>query len=284
MVAVKASRTARQRRYKDLAKVDLTSNTSVDRQTTALPVPASLKVDRAYLSGLKLHGQVIRPRFLSIDAAENGLTPQQTTKKLEFRIHAVKCVDETDGFLGGESGDDEIDLGAVTIDESGDVHNVPPFREGNAFEDDVKVSYSPPKRLTWFNLTEGTIWPKGYFVTLVLAEVDNGGVHAFILELAMWAKDKITAAIAAMIGGLVGASGGPITAIIGAAVGWVIGTIIDILIDIWNDDVFRPLTLSTVIPSFNTRWGGSDNSPNWVVGFGGHGGEYQVRFDWRLFA
>lgn len=274
---INAPAAVRARRFGDLASVDLTKATSVDAQVQALPFPAALKLPPNHLTSLtNLHGQVL---------VSSGLVPQQTTDKLELRIHKVRCVDETDGFLGSEAGDDEIDLGGVTVDESGDTKKVAPFRVGSSFDDGEQKVFSPPKRFTFFNLKEGTAFPKSYFVTLVLAEVDMGGLPGFINQLFDWVKSKVTAALAAALGGAIGASGGPVGAIIGAAVGFVVGLVFDLLKSIWEDDIFKPATVSVSIPSLNARWaGGKTDSPEGVITYTGHGGKYQLTYDWRLFA
>lgn len=274
-----AVRTAR---FGDLAKVDLTKATSVDEQSQALPFPAALKFPASHLKTLtNLHGQVMVQNPIT----NGGMTPQQTTDKLELRIHRVKCLDETDGFLGSEAGDDEIDLGGSTVDESGDTKKVSAFRVGSDFDDGEQKTYSPVKRFTWFNMNEGTAFPKSYFVTLVMAEADMGGLPDFLNQLLTWVKSKVTAALAAAIGGAIGASGGPIGAIIGAAVGAVVGLVFDLFKSIWEDDIFKPATVSVNIPSLNARWpGGKTDSPEGVITYTGHGGKYQLTYDWRMFA
>jgi hypothetical protein len=208
----------------------------------------------------------------------------QTTNRLQLRIHKVKCLDETDGFLGSEAGDDEIDLGGTTVDETGDTKKVTPFRVGSSFDDGEQVVFSPPRRFAMFNLTEGTAFPKSYFVTLVLAEVDMGGLPDFLNQLLNWVKTKVVAALTAAIGGAIGASGGPIGAIIGAAVGAVVGLVFELFKSIWEDDVFKPATVSVSIPSLNARWSGKTDSPEGSVTFSGHGGKYQLTYDWQLLA
>jgi len=223
-----------------------------------------------------LHGHVL---------VSPGLIPQQTTNKLELRIHKVKCLDETDGFLGSEAGDDEIDLGGTTVDESGDTKKVNPFRVGSDFDDGEQKVYSPPKQFTWFNLTEGTAFPKSYFVTLVLAEADMGGLPDFLNQLLNWVKAKVTTALTAALGGAIGASGGPVGAIIGAVVGAIAGLVFALFKSIWEDDIFKPATVSVSIPSLTARWpGNKTDSPESVITYTGHGGKYQVTYDWRLFA
>ena len=218
-------------------------------------------------------------------AAAPPATATQRLTKLELRIHKVRCDDETNGFLGSEAGSDEIDLGGTTVDESGDTHKVSPFRVASFGDDGDQKVFSPPRRFTFFNLTEGTAFPKGYVATLVLAEIDSGGFNDFLKKLMEKVRERVIAYLTAAIGGAIGASGGPIGVVIGLAVGWVVGKIFDLLSNVWNDDVFPPVSVSTSIPSLTARWtGGRTDSPERTVTVKGHGGQYSVTYDWRMFA
>jgi hypothetical protein len=202
---------------------------------------------------------------------------------LELRIHKVQCLDETNGFLGSEWGEDEIYLGGTTVDETGDIKKVSSFKVGDFDDDDVKT-YSPPKQFTTFSLREGTTWPKYYWVTLVLAEVDMGGLNDFVNTLLKKIKDEAVSALAAATGvrGLLGGAVGAATA---AVVTFVLGKIVDWLTSWWNDEIFPPVTVSISIPSFNARWSsGQTDSPQHWIRWWGYGGEYKLWYDWRLFS
>lgn len=264
-------------RFGDLIAIDVHKAIAVDAQARALPFPAALKFPLSHLQTL---AQVPTPGLASV-----GLVPQTTTDKLELRIHKVTCLDETNGFLGSEAGDDEIDLGGTTVDESGDAERVTPFRVGSSFDDGESKAFAPPKRFTTFDLTEGTLFPKSYFVTLVLAEVDMGGLPEFINRLLNWVKERVIAVLTAAIGAAIGASGGPIGALIGTAVGFVVGLVFDLFKSIWEDDIFKPATVWVRIPSLTARWpGGQTDGPQHTVTFSGHGGKYELIYDWRMFA
>ncbi|HYZ87349.1 MAG TPA: tachylectin-related carbohydrate-binding protein, partial [Bryobacteraceae bacterium] len=262
--------------YGDLAGVDPTKSVTIDAQAQALPFPPELELPGDYLTALS------NPQ--SQVPSHPVLLSQQATDKLELRIHKVKCLDETNGFLGSEAGADEIDLGGTTVDESGDTEKVDAFRVRSDFEDGVEQIYSPPKQFASFDLKEGTEFPKSYFVTLVLAEIDNGGLPDFLNDLLNWVKGKVEAALGAALGAAIGATGGPVGAIIGTAVGAVTGWVVGLLKSIWEDDIFAPATVSVEIPALSARWSGDETaSPESVVTFEGHGGKYQLTFDWRMF-
>jgi hypothetical protein len=263
---LKASAANRQRRFKDLASINLAK--PIEAQVKALPFPAELKFSSDELRALTtMDGQ-------SATAAA-AATP--TTNRLELRIHKVRCVDETgSGFLG-ELGDDEIDLGGTTVDQSGITRKIPAFRVGSSFDDGEEVSFSPPRRFALFDLNQGKTFPKSYFATLVLAEIDMGGLPDFVNKLYDWIKAKVTEEVTK--------AGGPIGIILPLVVAYVADLVFDYFGKLWGDDVFEPGTVSVRIPSLTARWaGGATDGPEQTLTFKGHGGTYQIVYDWRLFA
>ncbi len=278
---VSASPSVQQRRLKDLAGVELRKPTAIEKQVQALPRPAGLTLTKAQLlAEAKAAGAVV---VSGAGAAPSAVAAKTT--KLELRIHKVRCDDETNGFLGSESGSDEIDLGGTTVDESGDTKKVTPFRVASFGEDGDQKVFTPARRFTFFNLAEGTDFPKGYVVTLVLAEIDSGGFNDFIGKLLEKVKERVIAYLTAAFGAMVGASGGPVGVVIGLAVGFVVGKVFELISNIWKDDVFTPVSVRTSIPSLTARWtGGRTDSPERTVTFKGHGGQYTVTYDWRMFA
>jgi hypothetical protein len=278
----KASKQARTKIVGDLAQVDLRSKSPIAEQVDRLAFPSELKTTLQSIKNLtEVHGQIL-------NAQPAGLAPQQTLDKLEFRIHRVKCVDETGkdfNPFGDEPGSDEISLAGTTVDESGDTKQVSQFKVGDFDDGDVKT-FSPPRRFTFFNLREGTEFPKSYFTTLVLAEKDqSGGLAEFVSKLFDKVKERVTAYLAAILGAEIGASGGPIGALIGAAVGFVVAKAFEFIKAAFADDIFPPKTISVAIKSFTQRFaGGRTDSPEVVTRFQGHNGTYDVTSDWRLFA
>ena len=282
MASVKANPAQRKTLYGDLGELNLKTATTIEAQVKALTFPATLKLPAGYLqTHSALHGQVLVPQPV-IPPSPGGLTPQQTTTKLEFRVHRVRCVDETNPEWAG---DDEIALGGISVDETGDTKKIAEFMVRNDFDDGEQKIYAPPKQFTWFSLTEGTTWPKSYAVTLVLAEKDMGGLGDFINKLWQKIKSKVLEAVAAAIGAAIGSTVPGLGTIVGGIVGWVLAKFIDWLIGLFQDDVFKPVTLSTSIPSLSARWpGNKTDSPEGEVRFRGYGGEYRLVYDWRMFA
>jgi hypothetical protein len=79
---------------------------------------------------------------------------------------------------------------------------------------------------------------------------------------------------------------GPIVSmIIAAAVSFVVDKVFQFLADVIGDDVFKPVTASISIQSLTQRFaGGKTDCPDGVATFRGHGGEYKIVYDWRLYA
>lgn len=261
--------------------VDLTSKTSVEKQAAGLFVALSSGTKNkiaAEVSAIYPRRSVAAGGTVGTDAGIGG----PTAKKLNFRIHEVKCNDETGSPYWDENfGMDEIDMGATTIDAVGTTGTVPPFRVAK-FNDGTVKKYAKPKVLETFDLTKGRDWPKGYTVLLSLAEKDKGGGFPdFINKIEEAAKAKL----AALLGAWIGSSGGPVGALIGLAVGYVVGEIFDWLEGFLADDIFDPIVIV-----LNRHYaaeplpGGAAESAKMAVIFSGHSGKYTVVYDWQLMA
>lgn len=260
----------RSRRFGDLAGIKLDTATSIDSQVKAIAFPPALKFTPAEIANIN--------NVFAVEAVSASATP--VTSKLALRIHRVKCVDETGNWLQERAGDDEIDLGGTSVDETGDTGKISKFRVNSSFDDGEVTTYNPPRQFTFFNLTEGNTFPKSYIVTLVLSEADMGGFPEFINKLFDLVKAKVKKAIedAGLVFGAV------MGAVLARVIGYVVDRICTLIIDIWNDDVFTPLSVSISIPSLSTRWNGRTDSPEQILRFKGHGGEYHLTYDWQLFA
>ena len=284
MPRVRAGEAQRARAYGDLSRIDLRAAVPVAQQVSALPFPGELRAPKAALVKLEEVRAAAR-RQGPAAAVAPAAAAAPATDKLELRLHSVRCVDETGSGTFGEVGKDEIALGATTVDESGDTEKVPELQVGGFNDGDVKT-FSPPRRIATFGLREGTEFPKAYFATLVLAEKDvSGGLSEFLNQLLEKIRERVIAALAAAIGGAVGASGGPVGALIGAAVGFVVGRVFELIRAAFADDIFAPRTVTVAVAALSQRFaGGKTDSPEATVTFEGHGGRYQLVYDWRLFA
>jgi hypothetical protein len=192
----------------------------------------------------------------------------------------VVCIDETDGFLGTEVGEDEISMSGLTIDESAHTASIAPFHVAD-FDDGDRKDFAPPKRLFTQIIGGGNSYPKHYFATLLLFEVDQGNLEETMQEVLRRFADEVAEKVAAWLGGTAGSSLGPLGtaagAIIGWLVGWPVGKVVSRLIAIWEDDPFIPRTLELMIPSA----GATQSRPSRVFHFTGPG-EYAVRYQWTI--
>lgn len=287
---IDAAATDRARRYGDLTAIDLRRADAIEAQALALPFPAELKLSADHIASLtELHGQILEPiandSLIRTVAGVAGTTAVKAaaakSSKLAFRIHKVKCLDETNDIFGGESGDDEILLGGATVDAVGTVAKVKSFLVRNDFDDGEQKVYSPPMTFAKFDLTKGEKFPKSYFVTTVMAEEDNGGFPEVLADISNAIKSAVGKALGTAAATLLGpALGAAIGAIVSAVLGW----LFDAIKELWEDDVFPPNTVSIKIPSFNCGWNGKKDSPERTVYFKEFGGKYALTYDWQLLA
>ncbi|HEX5110647.1 MAG TPA: hypothetical protein VFV95_19490 [Vicinamibacterales bacterium] len=283
MASVTAPEAQRQAFYGDLAKIDLRSETIVEKQVRARPFPADLRFPKSHLEAVIAGHVALQIPHLQLVTQGDAILPQQVTDNLEFRVHKVRCDDETNPEFAG---DDEIALGGLSVDETGDTKQVGQFTVRSDFDDGEQQVYVPPRRFTFFNLREGTTFPKDYAVTLVLAEKDMGGLHDFIVKLWEKVKSKVLEYAAAAVGAAVGSATFPgLGTIIGAVVGWALGKLIEWLIGLFSDDIFTPVTLTCKINGLaNLFTGNKTDSPEGLTTFSGYGGRYSLTYDWRKFA
>ncbi|MBI1876778.1 MAG: hypothetical protein HYR94_00805, partial [Chloroflexi bacterium] len=203
-------------------------------------------------------------------------------------ITRIKCVDETNPEILGS---DEIALGGVSVDETGDTKKIPERYIGGGFDDGDQKVYQPAWRYHSFNLLEGKDWPKAYMVNPFLFEKDHGGLSK-ILDKAWEAigaqvKRQIEQAVAGVLQPFVGPA---IAAAIGKAAAWVTDQLAGWLIGIFKDDLFPVYSARVTLPSLNARWNypngqwGSPVSPLQQAHFYGHGGHYLLEYRWELSA
>lgn len=217
--------------------------------------------------------------------------PIVVNKGLEFRIHQVKCVDETNPEWPG---DDEIAMGAVAVADNGSTSKINEFMVRDDYDDGETKIYNPPRLLKTFSLTNVS-YPADFLMVLALAEKDNGGLSDFLSDLWEAIKDDVTAIIAAVsaaagaiigagVGGTLGtAIGGPLGAIIGAVAGAIIGALVGWLISALKDDIFTPQPAAVHLPHASSTFaGGALTSPQFTVNFRDHGGHYRVYYSWKI--
>lgn len=260
--------------------------------------PASAEEVQQELNELKerYHG-IIPPERLDAlisglnDSSAAGPEAARLNRQLRFRVHEVKCVDETNPEWPGG---DEISMGGAAAGDTGVATEIRELFVGGGFDDGDRKTYAPPLVLQQFDMLAGN-FPKTYIVTLTLAEKDNGGMSEFIRKLWEAIKGKVTeilnalaAAAGAAIGGKIGGSigtaiAGPLGTIIGAVAGAIIGALVAWLVNALKDDIFPPQASSAFFYAPDGTFpGGSLTSPRDSLHFRDHGGHYQVTYDWQI--
>lgn len=261
---------AQTRLFGSLAKVDVRSARPVaDLVHSAAP----LAVNRAQLeqaAQIRFADDLIAPPAPGTAQVMSATAP--AGKSLKIRIHRVICEDESDGFLGSEWGEDEIGIGGVTVDETGDVHKVSPWTVGTHFEDHDSKTYNPPKTFEAFDLSEGgNHWPKGYAASIYVSELDNGGFPGFISDV----YNQVKVYVGALINGWIPGLGALVVMVLDVFFGW--------LVSIWEDDIFPAITIQTDIASpqhvFASGTRTSSIKKYWTKA---HGGKYWVWLDWQI--
>ena len=221
---------------------------------------------------------------------EEPKAPIVLNKGLRFRVHEVKCVNETTPAWPGS---DEITWGGATMDDKGTVQKILEKFVRSGFDGGERKLYSPPEVVKTFTLD--SVYPKDFMVTMALAEKDGNGMSDFIKELYEAIKAEVQviltalgaaagAAIGSAIGGSVGtAIGGPLGTIIGVAAGAILGALVGWLISVFKDDIFRPQASTLHLPDgASTFGGGALTSPKATFHFRDHGGYYRVVYDWQI--
>ena len=259
-------------RYGDLSRIDLSALASIPSATASLGLP-SVRLSPttiANLTSLRVLG---------------GLSPQlERSTNLALRLHKVWCENETNTVVStpfgdidlGQSGEDDMWLAGSTVDETGDVKQIEPIFLGE-FNNRETTRYSPIKKVTRFNTTEGASFPKVYFVTIIICEKDNGKGFAKTLNQLYQETQKL------VLKELSGLPAGPAWVLVG---GWVYEELWDYISSAWKDIVFRPLTFRATINSLDGVWteSGRKDSTDRMFETKAPKSSYQLWFDWLLYS
>lgn len=232
----------------------------------------------ALMSGFKLKlgklggGALTRRAAPTTEDGQQGFKHQDAADSVVFNLVSVKCIDETDGFLGSESGSDEITLTGALVDAGGTTVSIAAFDCGDFASDGVVRNYQPPHKLGALDFRSGTGWPKTFNMIVSLIEVDNGNLPDLITKLYNELRGKIVAAVKELSSSLDKTIGEAIAAGITAA----LDKVFKFFKDIWEDDVFRAVNLNFSFASADDRFDGQSSTPPQFMDFTGHGGKYRV--------
>jgi hypothetical protein len=267
-IAAKSLPVVLDKQVKGLEGLDLAAGKSV------LDLAMS-KIKLGDLSGAKSFAKLERPTL--VDGAL-GFTKQNSLDRLQFELISVKCIDETNGFLGSEAGSDEIAFGGVMVDAGGTTTSIPRFNVGSFSKDGVIKNFEPPRLFGSMDFRSGANWPKTFTLVLTLVELDNGNFPALLQKLYDEARTRVADAArdaASSLGSTIGEA-------IAAAISWVLDKVFGWLKSWWEDDLFVPLTVTFNFGSAGARWGGqSETGPLWME-WQGHGGRYKLWYKAKL--
>ena len=266
-------------------------DTDLDADAVMRRLAPSLALDSTVLRMLADNRRPISGIKLGGTGPATGGTTIVVNKGLEFRLHRVKCIDETNPEWPG---DDEIAMGGTAVPPNGTPSKINEFSVGTSFDDGESKFYAPPRLLKSFSLTN-LAYPAEFLVFLGMAEKDNGGLSDFLNDMWEAIKDEVQAIVTAvgaaaglalgtMIGGTIGtAIGGPLGTIIGAVAGAILGALVGWLISAIKDDIFTPQSAAVALPSpAATFAGGALTSPTFSLNFRDHGGHYRVFYSWKI--
>lgn len=237
-----------------------------------------LAMSRVKFSGLSKPGSVTKRVPPTLEEGVAGFRKQASPDQLQFHLLSVKCIDETNGFLGSEAGSDEIAFGGVMVDAGGTTLPIPQVRVGDFGSDGAVRNFDPPRQFGAMDLRAGSGWPKTFTLSLTLVELDNGAFPELLQKLYDEARKKITEMVNAATENL----GETIGEVIGAALNWVLDKLIGWIKSWWEDDVFSPITVSFNFASADAKLNGkSESDPLWME-WSGHGGRYRLWYKAKL--
>lgn len=209
--------------------------------------------------------------------------------KLILNIDRVKCLDDV-GLELSDFLEDDIRLGGLGADSTGQQRNIPGFKVGDFKKGEVK-RFNPNRKFVEFDLTRAGTWPRAFSTTFLMTESDGSGAFLDALR-ALWdavgevVEELVVAAVivgAGVIGIGVGSPGGPVGMIIGAVVGAAIGLIVHYLFTSLEDDVFEPTTVTLLLPDVRTLFaGGQRRSGKRSENLTHPSASYTLKYEWEL--
>jgi hypothetical protein len=218
----------------------------------------------------------------------------QSVSTLAFRMLKLHCIDET-GYAGpfglGESGEDNMFIGGSVIDTYGTVIKVNQIDLGNYYDDGNWDKWDPFFFHEFPINQQDGMWPKNFIVTMVLFQADGGGYNDFMNELMAklkpYVEDELEKAFIAA-GGIIGIPGGPIGVAVGAIAGYVAAYVVEevfnLVADWWQDDIYKPQTVSVSLPGPNALFdGGAYETDDIHFLVSDENSEYEWWGDWVVY-
>lgn len=222
-------------------------------------------------------------------AATPAATPPAGFTKLLLNIDRVKCQDDV-GIELTDFLEDDIRLGGLGADSTGQQKNIAAFKVGDFHSGEVK-SFTPNRKFVEFDLSRSGPWPRAFSTTFLMAESDASGAFGDALR-ALWAavhdvvEELVVSAVVAgagLVGITVGAPGGPVGMVIGAVVGVAVGLIASYLFASLEDDVFEPTTVTLLLPDARATFSsGQRKSGKRTENLTHTSASYSLKYEWEL--
>ncbi|MDC0721151.1 hypothetical protein [Nannocystis bainbridge] len=203
--------------------------------------------------------------------------PVSAPERLVFHLVSVKCIDETDGFLGTESGTDEIALSGAMVDAAGNTVAIPKIGVGGFGGDRATRTYDPPLLLGSVDFTKGSL-PRSFNLLLTLIEVDNGDLPQLVQTIYDEVSKRVREAASKAAQGL----GGSLADAVTGAIMQALDRVFKFFKDVWEDDVFPGAVTTFTFADAGASFGGAATSGPRSVDFKGHGGHYRVWYSATL--
>jgi hypothetical protein len=228
---------------------------------------------------------------MAASASAPAAAPATGFTKLILNLDRMKCHDDV-GVELTDFFEDDIRLGGLGVDSTGQQKNVPGFKVGD-FNKGETIRFKPKRKFVEFDLTRAGTWPRAFSTTFLLAESDGSGAFLDALR-ALWeavgevVEELVVTAViagAGAIGIAVGAPGGPVGMVIGAVVGAAVGLVLHYLFDSLEDDVFEPVTVTLLMPDERTLFtGGQRRSGMRSENLTHPSASYTLKYEWELVA
>ena len=205
-----------------------------------------------------------------------------SSQQVLLQLQRVKCLDETGGSWAEHMGNDEIALGGVGIDASGNTVKLAPFTVYANFDDGETKEYSPPKTLMTLNVPSEGTFPKTVAATLILTEVDSDDVAGYVED----AFNEVSGKMQERKQEMMNAGASPYDVdwsdvpepVKKGIVDWLVSKIPGL-----SDDVFPPIEIGLDVTSSDHYWGdGTKLSPEETINFHGHDGSYYLTYFWEI--
>lgn len=289
--------------FKRQAGLDLSQRAQILGSLTNLRIEAPLTIYQTapVLTATPAFREVVRQ---VVTTRSKYLVPAQAPKiapapKTDFdvlRLYVNKLtVEESQDdysipLLGTFNTTDEVTLGYICVDETGEV-NYGSQTIGDISEGNTKSYPGDGLSLYGFDLHEGASFPKYYSIMVSAIERDNGGYNDLLAKGAAYVKDKVTKELLAR--GIVATGayfGVTIPPTVANYIANVVKSFFDKLID-WlgnllknKDDVLGTATATATINGLNGAWLSTgtlvDKPFDWV--FSGAGGRWRTTMHWQL--